>query len=177
MKKEEVKLKNNIVVVGDAFDETDEKKLLLMKRQVDELNKDIKSHGGRMINIPDVISEGLFACWCNAVRTNGVVNAGSYDCVMRETGDGVQVKSSQIKPDLTSFGPNSTWDKLFFMDFSSKDEVSIYEIPSEKIYDKILNKSKNETFRDQQNQGRRPRLSIHEIIEEFQIPPIKNIKI
>ena len=44
------------------------------------------------------------------------------------------------------------------------------------IYNMVLNKSKNETVRDQQEQGRRPRLSIQSsIIKPLGLEPVKII--
>lgn len=178
MQEENVKLKDGTIVTGDAFNETDKEELLRIKEEVDNINKKVKSLGGRMINIPEVVSEGLFAYLFNAVRTNGKTGAKSYDCVMRETGEGIQVKAAQIEEDLTSFGPDSEWDRLFFMDFHKGSSVDIYEIPSDAIYNKVLNKSKNETFKEQQEQGRRPRLSLKkDIIQTLNITPIRTFKL
>ena len=53
-----------------------------------------------------------------------------------------------------------------------------YEIDSTKIYNLILNSKKAETFRDQQRQGRRPRLSIKDkIINPLSLTPIKKINL
>jgi len=175
MHKIQVKLKSGKIIEGDCFDGNDEKMFRDILKQIKDINTKLKSLKGRMINVPDVVSEGLFAYHFNSIRTNDVAGAHSYDCVSA-TGEGIQVKSASIKNDLTSFGPKSTWDELYFMDFSSGNDVKIYKIPSENIYNMVLNKTKNETFRDQQNQGRRPRLSIqNSIIKPLGLKPIKII--
>jgi hypothetical protein len=74
-------------------------------REIRMYNMFLNDLGGRKINIPDVISEGMYCYNFNAVRTNR--DAGSYDCVDIKTKDGIQVKSASIEDDLTSFGPNS----------------------------------------------------------------------
>lgn len=55
--------------------------------------------------------------------------------------------------------------------------VDIYRIDTHPR-DIILNKKKNETFTDQQKQGRRPRLSIKDqIITPEGLKPIKTVKL
>ena len=114
-----------------------------------------------------------------AVRTNG--SAYSYDAVSKKTKNGIQVKSACIDNDLTSFGPKSKWDELYFADFSfegiKNGLVVFYKIPDKYIYNAILNKKKGETFVDQQKQGRRPRLSIKQIIKDKKIKPTKKVNI
>ena len=56
--------------------------------------------------------------------------------------------------------------------------VWFYEIDSTDIYNIVLNSKKNETFKDQQKQGRRPRLSIKDrIINPLSLLPIKKINL
>lgn len=43
--------------------------------------------------------------------------------------------------------------------------------------DVVLNAKKNETFKMQQEQGRRPRLSLKKLIKEKDIKPIKRISL
>lgn len=144
-----------------------------------EINNELKVLGGRTLNVPDVISEALYCYFFNAVRTNGT--AYSYDAVDLVDGAGVQVKSASIPNDLTSFGPRSTWDKLVFMDFAPNGKpdgkIDIYEITQD-VAKIVVNKGKNETFAEQQAQGRRPRFSIKsEIIEKYEVQPIKSINL
>lgn len=179
MKQISVKLKDGTLVVGDYFEENDYKKIVDIFKKWQEINFKLKSLNGRTINVPDVISEALYCIYFNAVRTNNSKGAHSYDAVDIKSGKGVQVKSSSIQNDLTSFGPKSTWDKLIFIDFAPTGKVdgniNIYEIKQD-ITKIVINKGKSETFKDQQLQGRRPRLSIKkEIIEKNNLKPIKKI--
>ena len=92
------------------------------------------------------------------------------------------MKSASIPNDLTSFGPTSTWDLLYFADFAPNGYVDgnvyFYKIDSDDVYNLILNEEKNETFSNQQAQGRRPRFSIKKrIIEEKQLKPVKKISL
>ena len=145
-----------------------------------EINYDLNSLGGRSLNVPDVVSEAIYCYLYDAVRTNGSeAGAGSYDAVDLSDGSGVQVKSTSIPEDLTSFGPRSKWDKLFFLDFcpngSVDGQVDVYEIKDD-VRNIVLNASRGETFADQQEQGRRPRFSIKkEIIKKNGQKPDKTI--
>lgn len=178
MQQEKVFLRNGEEVIGDYFDEKDYANFVDIFNSWINLTKIAKKMNGRGINIPDVLSEGLFCAEFNAVRTNNT--AYSYDCVLIDTGEGVQIKSSSIENDCTSFGPTSDWDVLYFVDFAPNGNVdgkiSFYKIDDFEIKSLILNKKKNETFEDQQRQGRRPRFSIkNEIIKPLKLKPVKKI--
>lgn len=179
MKKVKIKRKDE-VIIGDEFDETDFESLQKIFTEWLELNTNLKQLGGRNLNIPDVFSEAIFCLAYDAIRTNN--SAGSYDCVLKSTLEGVQVKSSSILYDCTSFGPTSKWDVLYFMDFvpngTLDGSIHIYKIDDKDIYDLVLNKEKQETFVMQQKQGRRPRLSIKKsIIESNGLKPDKEINL
>lgn len=178
MIKEKIELLDGTKIEGDKFQANDLKKLQDIYFKWEELNKLVNELGGRKLNIPDVLSEGIFCLAYDALRTNGT--AYSYDAVSRKTKEGLQLKSACIENDLTSFGPKSTWDKLYFADFSFskiKGMIEFYEIPDEYIYSAVVNTKKNETFKDQQEQGRRPRLSIKKIIRDNNIKPSKIVNI
>ena len=179
MKQEEIVLRDGTKVIGDSFDSHDFSQLQEIFRDWLKMNKKLKTLGGRGLNVPDVFSEALFCLAFNAIRTNGT--AYSYDCVIRGTGEGVQVKSASIPTDCTSFGPTSTWDLLYFADFAPNGcvdgVVKFYKIDDD-VYNLVLNTRKNETFRDQQLQGRRPRFSMqNSIIKPKKLKPIKTIDI
>lgn len=173
-----IKLKDGTSVLGDFFDYEDFRKIQQIFRRWLSMNSLLNSLNGRKVNVPDVLSEALFCMAFDAVRTNNT--AHSYDCVLRETGEGVQIKSASIENDCTSFGPKSTWDLLYFANFVPNGridgQVDFYEIEDDFVYSLILNKEKNETFHMQQMQGRRPRFSIqNRIIKEKDLSPIKKL--
>jgi len=178
MRKMEVKLRDGTLVVGDYFDDEDYEKIRTIFKKWQDINGDLKSLGGRALNVPDVVSEAIYCYLFDAVRTNNT--AKSYDAVNIDNNAGVQIKSTSIADDLTSFGPKSTWDELFFIDFAPNGEVDgkvdIYKIEAD-IKNLVLN-NKGETFADQQEQGRRPRFSIKkEIIEKEGLKPIRSINL
>lgn len=179
MKKTTVALKDGTPVIGDLFEDDEYQKIKEIFSAWLKINKLLQALGGRGLNVPDVVSEGIYCYLFKAVRTNGT--ARSYDAVDVATGEGVQVKSTSISDDLTSFGPRSTWDKLIFMDFAPSGvvdgRVDIYEIKSD-LSTFVLNRRNNETFADQQRQGRRPRLSIKgQIINPEGLKPIRTISL
>ncbi len=179
MRQTTVYIKNGGCFTGDCFDEVDFDKIKAIFKKWMEINNELKSLGGRTLNVPDVISEAIYCHFFNAARTNGT--AYSYDAVDLTDGAGIQIKSASIPNDLTSFGPKSTWDKLIFMDFAPNGKldgnINIYEITQD-VSGIIMNKGKNETFADQQAQGRRPRFSIKsEIIEKYGLKPIKSVNL
>lgn len=179
MKKVQTTLKDGTVVIGDLFDDVDFATFVTIFKAWLKINVLLQSLGGRGLNVPDVISEGLYCYYFNAIRTNGT--AHSYDALDLITHEGIQVKSTSIDSDVTSFGPMSTWDVLIFMDFAPTGvvdgTVDIYRI-DEHPRDLILNKRKGETFVDQQLQGRRPRFSIKgQIINPMGLKPIRTIKL
>lgn len=178
MRSVSVRLKDGTTVVGDDFDMKDYETLKEIFHKWTDINADLKSLGGRNLNVPDVFSEALYCIFFNAVRTNGT--AHSYDAVDKKTGEGIQIKSASIPNDCTSFGPTSTWDRLIYADFAPTGKVDgkvwFYEIESDDVYGMVLNESKGETFADQQRQGRRPRFSMKgKIINAKSLQPIKKI--
>lgn len=180
MKKVSVTLLDGTTVFGDEFDDNDFQSLKTIFKKWLNMNADLKRLGGRNLNVPDVFSEALFCIGFDAVRTNAT--AHSYDCVIKNTGEGVQVKSASIDNDCTSFGPTSTWDRLYFADFVPNGTIDgnvwFYEIDSNDIYSLVLNKKKGETFADQQKQGRRPRFSIKQsIIKAKNLQPVKKMSL
>lgn len=143
------------------------------------LNKAIKAISTRGINLPEAISENAF-CIFFPEHTRVVKLAKgkcSFDAINLNTGSRVQIKASSVKSDLTSFGPRSEWDELYFLDFSKGDgSFAVYKIEPEWIYEHKVNK--DQTFKDQQDQARRPRFSIIEnIIKPRSLRPVKICKL
>ncbi|MEX0598592.1 MAG: Bsp6I family type II restriction endonuclease [Candidatus Paceibacterota bacterium] len=140
-----------------------------------KLNKELKSISTRGINLPETISENAFALFfpdCfRVVSLKGM--KCSFDCINIKTGSRIQVKASSVASDLTTFGPRSEWDELFFLDFSASDgSFKVYKIEPDWIYKHMVNKK--QSFSAQQEQGRRPRFSIIEnIIKPRKLKPVK----
>jgi hypothetical protein len=184
--KDKINLYGNIceaqLMEFDNSDKKEWKKLWDAWKQLKDMASQYKF---RAPNLIEGISETAFCLFKPSskrlLNVYGGCN-GSADTYDIETQRAEQIKATSIKEDLTSFGPESKWDDLYFLDFyrdgSLDGSFDVYLIDSEKIYSQIINKKKNETFIDQQKQGRRPRLSIKKIIRENNIKPIaENVRV
>lgn len=158
-----------------VFNESDREELFKIYTNWRELSINAQTLGGRGTNLPEILSEGAFCLEMNSVRVDTSINGAnsSFDAYNLLTHKRIQVKAASVTPDLTSFGPKSIWDELYFVDFSRLDGTfDIYLIPSEDIYNMYVNK--NETMYEQQQKGKRPRFSIYtKIIKAKGLKPIK----
>ena len=143
-----------------------------------QLSDLIQNNGGRRINIPELLSEAIFCYHFNGGRLNKTINGkinSSFDCVTISPTKRIQVKSCSVSYDLTSFGPKSVWDELYFVHFYPNQKYDgsykIFKIENELIYNHKVNVE--QTMRDQQKQRIRPRFSIMKnIIEPLNLKPI-----
>ena len=109
-----------------------------------KLNDRLKAISTRGINLPETISENAFALFfpdcMRVVKLKGM--KCSFDCINVKTGSRIQIKASSVVSDLTSFGPRSEWDELFFLDFSKGDgSFKVYKIKQDWIYKHMVNKN------------------------------------
>lgn len=148
-------------------------------RTLSEMLMPIRS---RAINLPEGLSEGAFCLEMDTVRVIKNISGAntSFDCYDFDDDSRIQVKACSVIPDLTSFGPKSIWDKIYFCDFYREGKwdgtFDIYLIDNKDVYNHEV--KENETFREQQRQGRRPRFSIYsEIICVKGIKPVRTGKI
>jgi hypothetical protein len=131
-----------------------------------EASSKVKKLNGRGINLSESISERL-VCYLNNFSL--AIGEGSYDAKSPD-GNFIQIKAtSNFEDDLSSFGPRSKFDFLHFARFDiNKDEVWLYDIPKKDLDGIVLNRKKNETFLQQQEQGRRPHFSIINGLSELE---------
>lgn len=143
----------------------------------------MREFNSREPNFPEGLSEIAFCLWSGSSRllsARGLSNT-SFDTFNSATNSAEQIKACSVEKDLTSFGPRSKWDDLYFLDFFNNGKVDgifdVYLIPDELIFESRV--SHNQTLRDQQMEKRRPRFSIKsEIIELKKLRPIgQSIKI
>ena len=165
-------------VEATKFEEKDRLRLAEIYLKWRTLSDELRALGGRGVNLPEVLSEGSFALEMDVLRVvNSISGANSsWDCYDPVKHKRIQVKACSVLPDLTSFGPTSQWDEIYFLDFYRKGNwdgtFDIYKIENELIYNHKVNE--NQTMKEQQNQKRRPRFSIYkEIIQKIGIQPIK----
>lgn len=157
------------------FEEEDFRRLKNIYYKWKELNELILQFpNSRRVNIPEIVSEGLFCYQKSCGRTNNSL-AGSEDAYDYINNKRIQIKACSIESDLTSFGPNSIWDELYFMHFNiSCNRVSVYFISDGLIYNLYVNEK--ETMKDQQEAGKRPRFSImNRIIIPMGLQPVFTI--
>jgi hypothetical protein len=152
-----VKTKVKVTIKEDG----DQKKLRNIFKLWLKLNNVIKTISTRGVNIPEAISENAFCLFLDDYMRVVKLNKGkcSFDCINLKNGKRTQIKASSVSNDLTSFGPRSEFDELFFLDFSRLNgSFDVYKIKLDWIYKFKVNKT--QTFLDQQAQSRRPRFSI-----------------
>lgn len=166
----------------DIFENQDRTTLKRIYNRWRELSNELKKINSRAINIPEGLSEGAFALTMGVGRFIQLIPKSSkantsFDCYSINNKKRIQIKASSVQFDLSSFGPSSQWDELYFIDFYKNGEwqgdYDIYLIPDYLIYRQNVNRK--QTFIQQQNQTRRPRFSIKKkIILENKISPISS---
>ena len=161
----------------EIFDNSDLPQLKHIYQKWVDLSDSLQEIGGRRINLPEALSEAIFCINFNAGRLNESISKAntSFDCYQINTKKRIQVKACSVSNDLTSFGPSSVWDELYFVHFFPNKKYdgsySIFKIENDLIYNHKVNAT--QTMRDQQKQDRRPRFSIiKEIITPNNIRPI-----
>ena len=170
MKEVEVTLnlpEGNFITTVNIFDEDDHGKILDIYKNWSELNKSLKEVNARGSNLPEGLSEVSLCLVKGFYRKIKNINGANatFDCYDPNSpvnSNRIQVKACSVIPDLSSFGPKSVWDRLFFMDFYANGnwdgEFVVYEIGNEDINTHMV--SSTQTFQEQKDQGRRPRFSI-----------------
>lgn len=168
------------------FDKSDGKEWKSIFDIWKNLKLGLRHYKAREPNFPEGLSEVAFCLWCGAGRYLKIKSAkkgiaGSFDTFDLKKQRAQQIKACSIDNDLTSFGPKSKWDDLYFLDFFNNGKVDgrfdVYLIPNKYIRNQSLNKK--EKFADQQMQKRRPRFGIKkEIINRYKIKPLaKSVKV
>lgn len=166
--------KNTGQVEAMFYEDKDVKLLQNLYKMWVVINKLSKDLEGRMINTPEALSEGI-CCHVNKFgRTNkprvkGAIKA-SMDAVSL-AGEKIEIKASAVLDGtLTSFSPNTNFDRLFVLDFFVEGkwngDIIIYEVFP---FSKDLKVNKHETFEEQQDSTRRPRFNIFQKISNGEI--------
>jgi len=168
-----------ITALVNIFEEGDKKLIRDLYFSWKDVNDNIKKISTRGINLPEAVSENAFCFFFDDCVRIVKLKEGkcSYDVIDTKTGSRIQIKAASVKYDLTSFGPRSEWDELFFLDFSAGDgSFKVYKIEQDWIYKHMVNRT--QTFEQQQAQRRRPRFSITKsLIMEKGLKPLKVCKL
>lgn len=174
-----------ISIEGQVFDKNNVENLKNIYSLWRTYSSLLKASGDRQANVPAILSEGIVSYLYRNIRVDTITGAGATDLKTSmdnfniTTGERIQVKSTSIENDCTSFGPKTDYDILIFVDFLD-EKVKIYDLSKyiDILKQTILNKKKNETFLMQQNAGKRPRLSIKsKLIKKHNISPLVEIYI
>ncbi|MCW1628652.1 hypothetical protein OLW03_07760, partial [Campylobacter jejuni] len=118
-------------------------------------------------DFPDCISEPIV---CYAFNYNWNNNNETGDATS-DSGELIEIKAtSNFDSDLSSFSPNTNFDKLIFVRLDQERNLAyIYDLKLNFKQFQILEVNKKETVLDQQKQNRRPRLSLIQYIEKNEI--------
>jgi hypothetical protein len=166
------------------FDKADSKELKRLYGLWKDLQVGLKNFKTRGPNIPEGFSEVAFCLYSGSCRMIAMKKGGassSFDTFNLKTGKAEQIKASSVGKDLTSFGPKSKWDDLYFLDFYNNGKLdgtfNVYKISNRLIRSVKVNKGQK--LKDQQGEKRRPRLSIiKDIIKKKNLKPIAtNVKV
>lgn len=149
--------------------ETEERTLLkkyyYYYRKQCEISQELKKlyKKGRNPNFPECISEFLAREICNATKPK----IGDLEI----KGLRIEVKCFASTGPL-SFGPDENWDIIIFIDATDTEKISfiIYKISNtEKIWREIK-VNKTETFSEQCQQKRRPRITFLQLYKQLPTP-------
>jgi len=165
------------------FDKKDGKRWKELFDMWKKLKLGMREYKSREPNFPEGLSEVAFCLFSKSKRFISLQgeSPASFDTFDLKKNRAEQIKASSVESDLTSFGPISKWDDLYFLDFYNNGKLdgtfNVYKIPSQWVYEMKVNKK--QTFRQQQKQGKRPRFSIIDnIVKKKELKPIaRNVKI
>ncbi len=126
-----------------------------------DLNTYISNNSHRGINMPDAISEPM-GCYCLGLKWNrGTATGDATD----KSGRKIEFKAtSRFEGDLSSFGPQCTFDDLVFLRFKlDTNELYIYDLGLNSDEFGKYPANSTQTIDDQKKQGRRPHISLFEM--------------
>lgn len=127
-----------------------------------DLNTYLKNNSHRGTNIPDAISEPM-GCYCLGLLWNRGSKAG--DATDPKDNRKIEFKAtSRFEGDLSSFGPKCKFDDLVFLRFKLDDnQLWIYDLKIDSNDLGNLPANKTEVVKQQQDQGRRPHISLYDL--------------
>lgn len=136
-----------------------------------DLNNIVKQESTRGINMPDCISE-IMGCWIYDFLWNRGSEVGdAYD---PKTNRKIEFKAtSNYEGDLSTFGPETTFDNLIFLRFDiDRDMLYSYDLNVNSEEFNEFPVSSTETVGDWKKAGKRPHIRLLEtIIEPNNIEP------
>ncbi len=164
------------------FDNEDRAKWKILFDKWKELKMGMRDYKSREPNFPEGLSEVAFCLYSGSKRLLKLRGkaSSSFDTYNIVSGKAEQIKATSVMEDLTSFGPKSKWDDLYFLDFFNEGKLdgtfNVFLIPTPTIHTMQVNALA--TFLDHQSAGKRPRLKVKGIIRRDNILPIAtNVKV
>ncbi|MFN3075221.1 Bsp6I family type II restriction endonuclease [Acinetobacter sp. TY1] len=137
------------------------------------LNVSLSHFASRTVNFPEAISESLCCytlryTWHNKAKTKLPGDGTGLN------GELVEIKAtSNFNHDLTSFSPDIRFDILIFARLDLvNNHLYIYDMNMNFSQFQLCPVNLNETVLDHQNQGRRPRLSLINQINQRNLQPV-----
>ncbi len=154
----------NCLVNLMEFDKEDAKKWKELFDAWKKLKMGMRAYKSREPNFPEGLSEVAFCLYSGSGRLLSLKgkSSSSFDTFNVKTGKAEQIKASSVEKDLTSFGPRSKWDDLYFLDFYNNGKLdgtfNVYKVPTKLIHK--VEVKKGITFLARQLEGKRPRFGI-----------------
>lgn len=163
--------------VGDFFDKEDLVAINSHYMMWKIANEQNLAYGFRRINLPEFLTEGLASVLLQMPRTNNTQLCnidGSADLVDVKTGAEVQIKGistlGEESGGPTSFGPRTKFTRLIVIHVRvDQNKAYFYELGADEYKSWVVNK--NESLEDQQEAGKRPRITILPIIKKQGLAP------
>lgn len=122
-----------------------------------------RNYYARSVNLPEGVTEALTALCFNGK----LIRNGSGDMLLSDGSINEVKGASSTGPN--SFSPSEWFDNLFFVKYNLKTTFQIYKLDINRKDIEKVKVNKSETFLDQAQAGRRPRI----IIEDVFIKPQK----
>ena len=143
---------------------------------IEDINSKLVSKKIRRANFPEVISENIVLFYLKKHKSNNCTytwdTTGDLLKIQNNIKYKIEIKCSSSTGPL-SFSPNNNFDELYCVDATDflNNNFKIYKI-NETIDNLQINKT--QTFLDQCNQKRRPRISLEHILKQLSCELIFN---
>ena len=108
------------------FEDKDAKEWKRLFDSWKKLKLGLKKYKTREPNFPEGLSEVAFCLYSGSNRFISLKGNGintSFDTYNLKTKKAEQIKACSVERDLTSFGPDSKWDDIYFLDFPSNSSI------------------------------------------------------
>lgn len=136
-------------------------------------NENLKLLNGRQLIFPECISETIGCYLLNFQRNL----KRSGDATDTKTNKKIEFKACSTESDLSTFGPNEYFDKLYFLHYNLNDDVvEIFDMRMSYKQMGRLKASKKNNIKDLRSAGKRPHYSLIEnIIKPKKLRPIMTL--